>query len=132
MIAQSIGGTLSLKIRVCRASNSSLGNSVDGPFVESWMIDADRFEYGLQSSMPTLDLSGRSQVDGKEVGVTYRVQGAKKTLNLDRPERIVQEVDGKETSSIPGDPEDVRRILLGKREPTEKRGGYSIEVVAKA
>jgi hypothetical protein len=94
LIAQSIGGTLALTIRVCGASNSRLGNEIDRPFVESWLVNADRCSYNLQSyrSVPTLDLSGIAQINGQDSHVTYKVQGEKKILKLTPPRASGTEV----------------------------------------
>lgn len=126
IIAQAIGGTRAWIVPVCQTSNSTLGNDVDGPFIESFLVNNDRFLGGLQSyrSAPTLNLSGPSQVDGREIHLTYKVQGDEKTLKLTRPEKLVRHVDGKEKWDLSGDPEDLRKILLGKLAAVEKAGGY--------
>jgi hypothetical protein len=126
IIPQAIGGTRAWTIRVCEKSNSKLGNDVDNPFMESFLVNTDRFLYNLQSyrSAPTLDLSGTAQIAGRTTQVTYKVQGDTKVLKLTRPERIVQHVEGKVAWDLSGDPEDVRRILLGKLAAVEKSGGY--------
>lgn len=126
IIPQAIGGTRAWIISVCEKSNSKLGNDVDSPFIDSIFVNNDRFLYNLQSyrSAPTLDLSGTAQVDGRVTHVTYKVQGDKKVLKLTRPEKIVRQVDGKDKWDLSGDPEDVKKILLGKLAATEKTGGY--------
>jgi hypothetical protein len=126
IIPQAIGGTRAWIIPVCVKSNSKLGHDVDSPFIDSIFVNNDRFLGNLQSyrSAPTLNLSGTAQVDGRETHVTYKVQGDKKILKLTRPEKIVRQVGGKDKWNISGDPEDIRKILLGKLAATEKTGGH--------
>lgn len=126
ILPQAIGGTRAWIVPVCEASNSKLGNDVDSPFIESLFVNNDRFLANLQSyrSAPTLNLSGSSQVDGRETHLTYKVQGDEKILKLTRPEKLVRHVDGKERWDLSGDPEDLGKILLGKLAAVEKTGGY--------
>ncbi len=48
IIPQGIGGTRAWTIEVCEKSNSTLGNEVDRPFIESFFVNIDRVLYSLQ------------------------------------------------------------------------------------
>lgn len=116
IVPQSLGGPKEFQIRTCEASNNRLGNKVDQPFINLFPVNADRFFRDIKShrGMPTLDLSGRAYVDGNEVPILYTITEGVKTFKLAKPTVTKTSGVDHDYHEISGDPEDVKRILLGK------------------
>jgi hypothetical protein len=123
IVPQAIGGPGSFSFRVCEKSNSELGDKVDGPFIRMFLVNNDRFYYGLQSyrGEPTLDLSGMTQIDGKDRKIKYVVTAEEKVFKM-TPLVEPTRKDAQEMLNVSGDPMDARRILLGKLSSVEKAG----------
>jgi len=118
VVPYAIGGSNAFTIRVCETSNNSLGGLVDKPFIETFIVRSKRFLLGLSGTdgtEPTLDLSGKKQIDGKETDVTYLIrQDNSKRLKIASPTVKKTDIVGGEHWSVSGDPADVRQILEGK------------------
>jgi hypothetical protein len=125
IIPVALGGTDVYTIRVCRESNSMLGNRVDDPFISLPFVNSDRYFLGLAShrAMPTLDLSGTSIIGGRDCSLKYTITEDRKVLKIAKPSvKRVKTTDGFERFEVFGDPEDVKRILLGKLASVEEQG----------
>ncbi len=123
IIPRALGGPDNFVTRVCKKSNSTLGNDVDRPFLELFPVITDRFINKMEShrGLPLLDLSGRTWIDGTERTLTYQVRGTDKTFKLD-PLVTTTFEDGKKHVTLSGDPGDAEKILLGMLESAERLG----------
>jgi hypothetical protein len=117
VVPYAIGGSNAFTIRVCRPSNNALGGKVDKPFAETFVVQTKRFLLGLEGThktAPTLDLSGTKEMDGRQVGVTYRITKESKRLKISSPTVMKVTTPDGERWTASGDPTDVLRILKGK------------------
>lgn len=126
VVPYAIGGSNAFTIRVCQASNNSLGGLVDKPFIENFIVRSQRFLLGLSGTdgtEPTLDLSGEKEISGKNVDVTYRVQKDNtKLLKIASPTVTKTSVKEGERWTVSGDPADVRRVIEGKLNTVMAKG----------
>jgi hypothetical protein len=119
-----VGGSNCLTILVCEDSNNRLGGDVDKPFIEFWSVRADRFLFelaGTDGTLPTLDLSGTSQIDGREVRVIYRITKEGKDLRIGSPMVTKAQTATGEQWTVSGSPDAVRRVITGKLESQLKK-----------
>jgi hypothetical protein len=117
IVPYALGGSDELTIQVCRSSNNSLGGLVDKPFIEIFPVRAQRFFLGLRGTdgtEPTIDLGGKSLVNGKEVDVKYTITKDGKELRIAKPTVAKTPGDGWDYWSVAGDPKQVREIIEGK------------------
>lgn len=124
IIPEALGGSKSFAIRVCESINNRFGNEVDKPFMSMFPVNADRFFLDLAShrGMPTLDFSGTTIIDGQERHVTSTVKDGEKVLRLTKAAiKTTQEPD-RDFVQISADPEEARKILLGRLKSATKHG----------
>lgn len=118
VVPYAIGGSNAFTIRVCDTSNNSLGGLVDKPFIETFIVRSQRFFLGLSGTdgtEPTLDLSGKTQINGKEKDVTYLIRtDNSKQLKIASPSVTKTPTADGEQWYVSGDPASVRRIVEGK------------------
>lgn len=81
-------GSNSFTIPVCHSCNRNLGSEVDAPFLDFFPIRSKRFFLGLESTSgnePSIDLGGIGWIDGRQVRISYIVQGEAKRLKIAEP-----------------------------------------------
>jgi hypothetical protein len=124
IIPEALGGSRSFAIRVCETINNTFGNKVDMPFINMFPVNADRFFLDLPShrGMPTLDLSGTTLIDGKERKIQSTVKEGEKVLKLTKPIVETTRESDRDLVTISADPQEARKILLGKLESATKQG----------
>ncbi len=126
VVPYAVGGSDAFTIRVCKASNNRLGGSVDKPFAENFVVRSQRFFLGLSGTdgtPPTLDLSGKKQINGKQVDFKYLIhKDGREVLKIASPTVTITAAAGREYWAVSGDPADVRRVLMGKLERLTKKG----------
>lgn len=125
IVPVALGGLNSFTIRVCKTSNSTLGNRVDDRFISLPFITNDRYFLDLAShrGKPTIDLSGVSNIGGRECELRYTITGGEKLMKIAKPSvERVRNADGTEHIQVFGDPMDAQRILLGKLAAAEQEG----------
>ncbi len=121
-----LGGSNSFTIPACHGCNSNLGSDVDAPFLDFFPIRSKRFFLGLESTSgnePSIDLGGIGWINGKEVRISYVVQGESKELKIAEPAIVkTSNADGTEHWQVSGDPVQVREIIEGKLRKQLKLG----------
>lgn len=125
IVPLALGGPNRFTIWVCEKSNSTLGNKVDDRFVSLPFVNTDRYFLDLKShrGKPTIDLSGRSMIDGKERKLEYTIRGGEKMMKIAGASvERTRNPDGTERVQVSGDPEDARRILLAQLAAAEQAG----------
>lgn len=126
VVPYAIGGSNAFTIRVCEPLNNGLGGDVDKPFSETFIVRSKRFFLelsGTDGTEPTLDLSGKTQINGQQVDVKYRIRkGKSKLLKIASPKVTKAPAADGERWSVSGDPADVGRILKGKLESMIAQG----------
>jgi len=124
VVPYAIGGSDAFTIRVCEKSNNDLGGLVDKPLIETFVLWSQRFFLGLRGTdgtKPTLDLSGKTLINGEQRKVTYLIHKDRKELKISPAVTKTPTADG-EQWSVSGDPADVRRILEGKMKSVLAKG----------
>jgi HNH endonuclease len=124
IIPEALGGSKSFAIRVCETINNTFGNEVDKPFISMFPVNADRFFLNLPShrGMPTVDFSGITVIDGKERHITSTVKDGKKVLRLTKAVTETTHESDRHLVTISADPQEARKILLGRLESAIKQG----------
>lgn len=115
IIPKSLGGVDSFTIPICERVNNRVGNEVDAPFGEMFPVNVARFLNDLEShrGMPTLDLSGTTIINGKEVPIQSTVKDGQKVLRIAKPSVETTPVGDCDLKTVSGDPERVKDIMLG-------------------
>jgi hypothetical protein len=124
IIPEALGGSKSFAIRVCETINNTFGNKVDKPFIGMFPVNADRFFLDIPShrGMPTLDLSGKTIINGKTRKIQSTVKDGEKVLKLSKPDVETTRESDRDLITISADPQEARKILLGKLESATKQG----------
>lgn len=118
VIPYGLGGSDDLTIPTCKQSNETLGSEVDAPFMNFCPVRCARFFLGLKSTndnAPTMDLSGRGWIGGKEVAISNLISAGESNLKIAVPKIMkTPSDDGREYWQVSGDPAKVREIIEGK------------------
>jgi hypothetical protein len=127
VVPYAIGGSQAFTIRVCAASNNSLGGLVDKPFIESFIVRSNRFFLGLagtDGTDPTLDLSGKAEINGRKTPVACTIgKDNKPELRIAKPTVVKTLTAEGEQWTVSGDPASVREIIEGKLKSQQDKGG---------
>jgi hypothetical protein len=127
VVPYALGGSNVLTIRVCGYSNNTLGGLLDKPFIEMFPVRANRFFLGLcgtDGTEPTLDLGGKSQIQGKDVRIDYAITKDSKELRIVTPAVIKTAAEDGEHWAVSGDPKKVREIIEGKLKSLKTEGKW--------
>lgn len=116
-----IGGGLDYKLRVSEEANSQLGTSVDGPLLNSPLIQALRTEHGIRSRSgePRWKLRGKIRDTGKEVEMTYE-RDKEMNVRIINPVTDTQENGGSGIITCSGN--DLDKFLKNFIRGHEKKG----------
>jgi len=117
VIPYAMGGSDGLTIVVCESSNNQLGGRVDRPIIEFFPVRSERFFLGLKGTdgtVPTLDLSGVTFLDGREMRLRNVLGFDGKDMRLTSREIERIPTDQGERWNFRGSPDAIRKALAGK------------------
>lgn len=127
VIPYSMGGTDAFSIVVCEFSNNLLGGQVDRPVVEFFPVRSERFFLGLKGTdgtAPTLDLSGTTFLDGREMQLKNVIGPDGKDMRLTSREIERIPTDVGERWNFRGSPDAIRKALAGKIRDQASKGKW--------
>lgn len=127
VIPYAMGGSDGFTIVVCEFSNNQLGGQVDRPVIEFFPVRSERFFLGLKGTdgtVPTLDLSGVTFLDGREMRLKNVIGPAGKDMRLTSREIERTPTDQGERWNLRGSPDAIRKALAGKIRDQASKGKW--------
>jgi HNH endonuclease len=127
VIPYAIGGPDELTIRVCEFSNNQLGGGTDRPVIEFFAVRSERFFLGLKGTdgtPPTLDLSGITYLQGREMRLKNVIGPDGKDMRLVGREVERTPTDDGERWNLRGSPEAIRKALAEKIRDQASKGKW--------
>ena len=127
IIPYAMGGSNQFTISVCEESNNRLGGQVDRPLIEFIPVRSERFFLGLEGTdgtLPTLDLSGNTWVQGRELELKSVIGPDGNGMRLTGREIVRTPKGDGERWDLRGSPEAIRKALAGKIQDQASKGKW--------
>jgi hypothetical protein len=127
IVPYAMGGSNEFTISVCEESNNRLGGQVDRPLIEFFPVRSERFFLGLEGTdgtLPTLDLSGITWVQGRELELKNVIGPDGKDMRIIGREIIRTPKGDSERWDLRGSPNAIRKALAGKIQDQASKGKW--------